>query len=156
MPLKDPEKKKEYDRLRYIKNKERITEKKKEYMRLYNLKNKEKYKEYFLKNKEKYKERCKKYSQTENGKKSMRIGHWKNKGIICEDFDKLYDTYINTNNCNWCNKDITKRRYIEHNHNSGEVRGIVCNSCNQKIRYKDNNYKKCMLDINKSNVPKNP
>ena len=156
MPFKDLEKKKEYHKFYNLKNKER----KKETDRLRYINNKEKIKEnmrlYNLKNKENNKERSKKYSQTENGKKSRKISNWIYKGIICKDFDKMYDRYINTNNCNWCNKDISKKRYLEHNHSSREVRGIVCQSCNMKIRYKDNNYQKCMLDINKSNVPKYP
>ena len=134
----------------------------KEYMRLYNLKNKEKMEEYRLKNKERDKEKRREYriknrekrneynreySQTENGKKSMRIGAWKKNGVICEDINKLHDTYINTNNCEWCNNDLGKKKCLEHNHYSGEIRGIVCNSCNMKIRYKDNNYQKCMLSI---------
>ena len=156
MPLKDPEKKKEYMRLYNLKHKED----KKETDRLRYINNKEKMKErmrsYDLENKEKKNEYYREYSKTENGKKTIRINSWKYNGIICEDFNKLYDTYNNTNNCDFCNKDITKKRYIEHNHSSGEIRGIVCNGCNQQIRYKDNNYQKCMLDINKSNVPKNP
>ena len=124
---------------------------------MYYIKNKEQRKEkdrlHYIKNKEKRNEYNKEYCQTEKGKKSMTISQWKRNGVICEDFDKMYEIYINTNNCNWCNKNISKRRYIEHNHNSGEVRGIVCQSCNMKMRYKDNNYQKCMSDINKSNVP---
>jgi len=142
MPFKDPVKKKEYMRLYNLKLYKNNKDKIKENIRLYN-----------LKNKEKNKERSKKNSQTENGKKSRKISDWIYKGVICKDFDKMYDRYINTNNCEWCNKDITKRRYIEHNHSSREVRGIVCQSCNVKIMWKDRRYQKCMLDINKSNVP---
>ena len=158
MPLKDPEKRKEYDRLRYIKNKEQ----KKEYMRLQYIKNKEKRKEnkrlHYIKNKEKIdikskewaqnnKEKMKEYRQTEKVKTLNRINRWIRIGVICEDFDKLHNKYVNTNNCEWCNKDISKKRYLEHNHSSREVRGIVCNGCNTKIRYKDERYQKCMLDL---------
>ena len=127
-----PEERKEYNRLHYLKNKEKRNEK--------NRNN-------YLKNKEKYKERCKKYSQTENGKKANTINSWKRSSVICEDFDKLHDTYINTNNCEWCNKDVSKRRDLEHNHYSCEIRGIVCRKCNMKMKYKDERYQKCMLDL---------
>ena len=127
-----PEERKEYYRVYRIKNKEKMIE----YERLYRIKNKGNNKEYH-----------KEYRQTEKCKKSMRIGQWKNKGIICEDFDKLYDTYINTNNCEWCHKDVSKKRDLEHNHYSGEVRGIVCRKCNQKMRYKDKRYKEVMISI---------
>ena len=129
-----PEEMKEYKRLYYIKNKEKW----REYFRLYDIKNKEKKNEY---NKE--------YSQTENGKKLRRITQWKRTGVICEDFNILYNTYINTKNCDWCNKDFTKKRYIEHNHSSGEVRGIVCNSCNMKIYWKDKRFQSVMKDLRK-------
>ena len=117
MPLKDPEKRKEYMR------------------------------SFYLKNKEKAKEQSRLYRQTEKGKKSMTISDWKRIGVIYEDYDEMYDTYINTYNCEWCCKDITKRRELEHNHYSGEVRGIVCPSCNSKISYKDKKFQKVMSQL---------
>ena len=121
MPLKDPKKRKEYDRLRYMKNKEKINENKKEYNRL--------------------------YYKTENGRKRKTINQWKSSGVICQDFDKMYEIWFNTNNCDWCHKDVSKKRNLEHNHNSGEIRGIVCNSCNMKMMYKDKNYQKVMKEL---------
>jgi len=131
MPFKDPEKRKEYMRLYTLKHKED----RREYMRSYDLKNKDKNKE---------------YSQTEKCKKTRRICQWKRNGVICEDFNILNNTYINTKNCDWCNKDISKKRDLEHNHNSGEIRGIVCCSCNQKISFKDKNYQSVMKELRKN------
>jgi len=127
MPFKDTE----TTRAHYLKNKEKINEK-----RRLNYK----------KNKEKVNERQREYSQTEKGQKINRIGGWQQRGIICEDFDKMYKMWFNKNNCDWCNKEFGKKN-LEHNHYSGEIRGIVCNSCNMKISYKDRNYQKCMLDL---------
>ena len=144
---------KEYDRLYRLKNKE----KSKEYNRLYNLKNKEEIKErnrlYTLKHKEKCKEYQKEYRQTEKFKKSNTISVWKRNGIICEDYDKMYDTYINTKNCEWCDKDIRKKQELEHNHSSREVRGIVCKGCNMKIMYKDRKFQKVMSQLRDSINP---
>ena len=118
----------------------------KEYMRQYSRLHG---KEYRLKNKEqkKEKDRLRYIKNQEKCKKSSILKNWKVRNVICEDFDKLHDTYINTNNCEWCNNDLGKKKCLDHNHYSGEIRGIVCNSCNMKIRYKDTRYQKCMLDL---------
>ena len=117
-------------------------ERKKEYMKEYNEKNKEKIKEYDKQyrqnNKEKKKEYDKKYNQTEAGKKSTRISSWKKRGVISDDFDKLYEIYINTNNCQECNVELIEGRYgnnkkcLDHCHITGQFRNVLCNGCNVK------------------------
>ena len=57
--------------------------KRKECVRRYYLKNIEKIKQWRLDNNEKVKE----YNQSGNGKKSMKIGDWKHKGIITDDYN---------------------------------------------------------------------
>ena len=126
-----PEERKEYDRLYYIKNKEKKNEQ--------NRNN-------HHKNKENRNEHSRLYSKTDKGQKSSRIRRWKYKGVICEDFDKMYDIYNDTKNCSWCNKEFGKKN-IEHNHSSGQIRGIVCHTCNQKIACKDKNYQKVMSNL---------
>ena len=117
----------------------------KEYMKKYNKqyyqKNKEKRKEYLEKNKDKIKEQRKEYLETERGKKLRRICDWKKSGVIHQNFDELYEKYINTELCELCNVKLTvdKRntpttRCLAHCHGTGEFRNVLCHSCNTKRR----------------------
>ena len=128
MVYKDPEYKRKY----YERNKEKIKqqreenkEKKKAYNKAYRERNKEQIKEY---NKEYKKE----YYQTENGKKRNIIKNWEQRGLIHADYDILYDTYINTHKCDICGKEFknTKDRCMDHDHDTGLFRHILCKSCN--------------------------
>jgi hypothetical protein len=94
--------------------------------------NKNKDAEYYLKHKQKRKE----YYKSPAGKKSTRINNWKRLGIICDDWDTLYERYINTNNCERCNKEI-KKKCLDHNHNTGEIRYVCCYSCNIMLGIQD-------------------
>ena len=49
--------------------------------------------------------------------KNTRINNWKTQGIIADDWDKIFERYVNTNNCDTCNKFIQGRfKNLEHNH----------------------------------------
>lgn len=116
MPYKDPEKKKEW------------REKNKEYMKEYR-------KEWYQKNKEKRQ----KYRQTEIYKKTNRITKWKSRGVIHQNFDELYEKYINTEYCQLCDVKLTEdknntktTRCLDHCHETGQFRNVLCNACNRK------------------------
>jgi len=149
MPYKDPEKQreykkeyyqkknKEYMKEYYEKNKEKILEQQKEYMKEYREKNKEKIKEQRKEYREKNKEYYKEYNQTETGKKSCRITNWKKRGIKSDDYNSLYDYYINCKNCELCNVELVEgldnnSKCLDHDHESGLFRNVLCRSCNVK------------------------
>tara|TARA_Y100000114_G_scaffold151221_1_gene167655 strand:- start:464 stop:916 length:453 start_codon:yes stop_codon:yes gene_type:complete len=90
--------------------------------------------------KEQKAEYMKKYRQSPTGLKSLRIGRWKQQGIFVEDFDKFYQTFLETTNCQICNKLLTEdkrtthsTRCVDHDHNildKPNVRAICCQTCN--------------------------
>ena len=75
------------------------------------------------------------------------IKNWKSRGVIYNDFDELYYTYIRTLNCCACNKEFKNSfdRCLDHNHETGLFRAIVCQNCNKYdsyIKYPDGYDKK--------------
>jgi len=140
MPFKDKEKAKEYLKEYRLKNKESIQkyrEENKEYIQKYQQENKEKISEKGKKYYEKIKEKRKEFFQTEKGIKIRRITSWKHYGVVSDDFDVLYDKYINTTNCEECNIELTVDRYntkttrcLDHDHTTGLFRNVLCQRCN--------------------------
>ena len=52
-----------------------------------------------------------------------------------EDFEMyIYPEYIKATNCDLCDNEFEscRDRQLDHNHKTGEIRNIVCQSCNQK------------------------
>ena len=128
MPFKDKEKRKEYDK----KWREANKQKRKQYMKKWREENKDYMKEY-----------DKKYHQTPQGKKCKRITQWKHRGIITDNYDAVYEKYINTHNCEYCNCEFTEKnkRCLDHSHHitdAPNIRGILCTSCNIRDVYKEN------------------
>jgi len=74
---------------------------------------------------------------------NKRIRNWKNMGLICDDYEKLYDKYIHTEFCELCNIKLTDenktsntKRCLDHDHKTGLFRNIVCKCCNGKTDLK--------------------
>ena len=101
MPLKDIEKRKEYNKEYREKNQKKILEYQKEYY----VNNKEKFKEYNEKNKDKISEYMKEYRKTDKGLKSTRISHWREYGVIDnfnDNYEILYEYYLSVKECETC------------------------------------------------------
>ena len=103
----------------------------KEYQRQYRLKNKEK---------------RKKYLQTESGIKVNRIGNWKARKVITDDWDALYDHYLKTSFCDFCKIKLSYDKHmtattkcLDHDHSITDApnfRNILCHPCNVRRRAK--------------------
>jgi|GEM_PF-3215343 len=65
------------------------------------------------------------------------IKNWKRIGLIYPDYDELYQTYINTLECQHCLKEFksTRDRCMDHDHQTGQFRMIVCKKCNVNDSY---------------------
>ena len=81
------------------------------------------------------------------------ITDWRRRGILCFDFDLLYDLFLSTKFCEYCDIELdanTKtRKCMDHHHGINDkfnVRGILCFNCNirdvfrEKISLKDSKY----------------
>ena len=95
----------------------------------------------------KNKEAILKYNTTGKGKIIKIISQWKSRGILCFDYNLLYDIFVKTTNCEFCNVELTidtittsTTRCLDHNHNITDrfnVRGVLCHLCNFKDVLKD-------------------
>ena len=70
-------------------------------------------------------------------KKRYRIYNWIKYGIICregETYDDLYNHVMSVNNCELCNVEFDEsfknQRCLDHDHNTGYFRKVLCRSCN--------------------------
>ena len=65
------------------------------------------------------------------------IYNWKLKGLLCREGETYKDIYyhvMSVNNCELCNVEFTEeiknQRCMDHDHNTGYFRKVLCRSCN--------------------------
>jgi hypothetical protein len=85
--------------------------------------------EYRKNNKERYNTGRREYWGT--GDRIMRKDLRKRYNLTLEEFEKLKDAQ--DNKCGICKNVFTKTPAIDHNHSTGNVRGLLCSNCNTGI-----------------------
>ena len=97
---------------------------------------------YYEKNREKVILNKRAHRQTDAGKKARIINKWKHYGLICDNYEALYEHYINTFECDNCGIELVSgncanKRCMDHCHITGKFRNILCNTCNIQRGYDD-------------------
>ena len=139
----------------YYKNKDKVLEHQKEYYHENKDKISQRQKQYYDQNKDKRnqysreyydqnKDKKRNYQQSDHGRKLRRIATWKKQGIICDNWDALYDHYLKTSFCDICKVVLTydtvstaTTKVVDHDHSITDApnfRNILCNCCNLKRR----------------------
>jgi len=73
------------------------------------------------------------YYKTDSGRKKVIIAQWKRSGLIHNNYDALYNIYINTHSCMICETPFKTRhdRQMDHNHSPPyNYRQMLCHKCN--------------------------
>ena len=75
-----------------------------------------------------------------NNHKATTLFNWRKNHIDHPNLDALYNMYIRTANCNVCNNVFknSRERALDHDHETGKFRYILCRSCNLKMDRKTN------------------
>lgn len=106
-------------------------------------------KRYYEKNKEKISQKNKDPERI----KALTISRWKNNyKVICDDFNSLYDKYKSSTNCEKCNKEFNNENHndkkcLDHDHETGLFRNMLCMRCNKDLRFEE-----CNDEINKKKI----
>jgi hypothetical protein len=80
------------------------------------------------------------YMKRSNVKKYYIIKNWKRIGVICNNFDEMYQIYSDCTECNFCGQTFIPYengynydKHLDHDHkitNRFNIRAILCRICN--------------------------
>jgi len=105
------------------------------------------------KNKEQIRINNKKYSLTEKGKRKIKIRDWREKGMVCNDWDSFYDKFLKVTHCESCGLEFgnlrCNRKNVDHQHSSGHIRNIVCHNCNSYRAKHDKQLSSVLLELHR-------
>jgi len=90
-------------------------------------------KQYYIKNKEKIKIRCKQW-QLDNPEKGLASRLKRSYGITIEYYNKLFNKQ--EGKCAICGRhqsELKRTLSVDHDHETGEIRGLLCDRCNSGI-----------------------
>jgi len=126
-----------YQREYHQNNKDKLAEKKREYRQNNKDKIAESNRLYNQNNKDKLAEMNKIYAQTPACKKAWTMSSWRKRGVINVN-DEMYNHYIATTRCECCLKEFSssRDRCLDHDHETGEFRWVICQACNIKDSWK--------------------
>ena len=127
----------EYKREYYQNNKEHMAEQNREYYQNNKEQLAEKHREYYENNKEQIIEKHREYQQTPAAKKARTMDSWRRMGVINVN-DEMYNHYIASTHCECCSKEFSssRDRHLDHDHETGEYRWVICCSCNNHDNWK--------------------
>ena len=72
---------------------------------------------------------------TPRGKMLKTITDWKFKGLIAINYELIYDRWYYSSHCENCKCEYTtkNKKCMDHNHDTGLFRNILCNACNANL-----------------------